>query len=94
MEKMQEYSPNRGGLLYIDSLLLIIILFIYMLNDIPVPGYACTNLPSHPPSHLLPIASMRVLLYTLTHSHITTLAFPYIGTSNLHRTKGLPSNRC
>ena len=28
----------------------------------------------------------------LTHSHLTTLAFPYTGVSSLHRTKGLSSH--
>ena len=27
-----------------------------------------------------------------THSHFLVLAFPYTGTLNLHRTKGLPSH--
>ena len=27
-----------------------------------------------------------------THSHLTALAFPYTGASNLHRTKGLSSH--
>ena len=27
-----------------------------------------------------------------THSHLTTLAFPYAGPSSLHRNKGLPSH--
>ena len=41
---------------------------------------------------LLPFASVRVLLHSLTHSHLTTLACPYAGASNLHGTKGLPSH--
>ena len=39
-----------------------------------------------------PSASMRVLPYPLTHSHLTALAFPYTGALSLHRTKGLPSH--
>ena len=35
-----------------------------------------------------PSASMRVLPYPPTHSHLTALAFPYTGASSLHRTKG------
>jgi hypothetical protein len=39
----------------------------------------------------LPFTSLRVFLHPLTHSCLTALAPPYIGTSSLHRTKGLPS---
>ena len=47
------------------------------------------HLIPHLPS---PFASTGVLLHPLTHSHCTTLASPYAGASNLHRTKGLPSH--
>ena len=36
--------------------------------------------------------SLRMLPYPPTHSCLNTLAFPYIGASILHRTKGLPSH--
>jgi len=36
-------------------------------------------------------AFMRVLPHPSTHSHLTSLAFPYTGTRSLHRTKGLSS---
>ena len=29
--------------------------------------------------------------YPHTHSHLSALAFPYDGSSSLHRTKGLPT---
>jgi hypothetical protein len=51
----------------------------------PLPGFSSAN-PLSPP-HL---ASMRVLPHLPTYSCLTTLAFPYTGTSSLHRTKGLP----
>ena len=40
----------------------------------------------------LPPASMRVLLNSPTHDHITALAIPYAGVSSFHGTKGLPSH--
>ena len=44
------------------------------------------------PSSLSPLpASMRVLPHPPTHSCLSTLSFPYAGSSSLHRTKGLPS---
>jgi hypothetical protein len=61
------------------------ILFIYISNVILFPIFLFTN----PYSISLLPASMRVLPNPPTHSHLTTLAFPYIGTSNLHKTKGL-----
>jgi hypothetical protein len=51
-------------------------------------------LPVFPPHPLFPphmTASMRVLPHLPTHSHLSALAFPYPGSSSLHRTKGLPS---
>jgi hypothetical protein len=47
--------------------------------------------PLSPPPHPHP-ASMRVLPYPLTHSHLTALAFPYTGASNTIRPKGLSSH--
>jgi hypothetical protein len=43
---------------------------------------------------LLSFTSMTALLHPLTHSLLTTLASPYSGSSNLHRTKYLPSHLC
>ena len=39
-----------------------------------------------------PPASMKVLPYQLTHSHLTSLTFLYTGAWGLHMTKGLPSH--
>ena len=36
----------------------------------------------------------RVVPHPPTLSHPTTIAFPYAGASNLHRTKALPSHCC
>lgn len=69
---------------------LLVILFIYISNVISHPSFPSTNplLPSPP------TASMRVLSHLPTHLWISALAFPYPGSSNLHRTKGLPSQGC
>jgi hypothetical protein len=69
---------------------LLVILFIYISNVISHPSFPSTNplLPSPP------TASMRVLSHLPTHLWISALAFPYPGSSNLHRTKGLPSKGC
>jgi hypothetical protein len=58
---------------------LLIILFIYISNDIPLPGYLSTTHPFHSPRSPLP-ASKRVLLYPFTHSCLTPLASPYTET--------------
>ena len=47
--------------------------------------------PSKTPNPIPP-ASMRVLPNTSIHSNLTTLAFPYTGSSSLHSTKGLSSH--
>ena len=47
--------------------------------------------PPQPPSYPFPFASMWMLPYLLTHSHLTTLASPYAVASSLHRTKSLSS---
>ena len=63
-----------------------VILFIYISNVIPFPGFTSTNphpIPMHP-------ASMRVIT-SATHTLLShALAFSYAGASSLHRTKGLP----
>lgn len=57
-----------------------------MLSTFPVsPPQTPSPLPS-------PHASMRVLPHPPTHSHLRALAFPYAGSSSLHRTKGLFSH--
>jgi hypothetical protein len=66
----------------------LVILFIYISNVIPLPGFPSTKLLSHP----LPSASIRMLPHPPTHSQCTTLAFPYAGVSSLHQTKALPSH--
>ena len=45
--------------------------------------------PQAPYPFLLPPASIRVLLYLPTNFCLSSLAFPYPGSSNLHRTNGL-----
>ena len=47
--------------------------------------------PFQLPLHKAPV-SMRVLPHQPTHSCLSALAFPYLG--SLHRTKGLPSQWC
>ena len=37
---------------------------------------------------------LRVLLHPLSHSHLTALAAPYAGASNLHKMKGFSSYWC
>ena len=86
-------------------LLLLIIQLIYISNNIPLPSYPSTNLPSpdiplpsypsatslHPPS-ALPIPF--VYIYSTTHPQSPTPAAPasrYSGASNLSETKFLPS---
>jgi hypothetical protein len=64
------------------------ILFVYILNVIPFPGF-----PSASPRPIPPYpTSMSVLPHPPTHSHLTTLVFLYTGASSLHRTKGLLSH--
>ena len=59
-----------------------------MLTPFPVsPLQTPYPIPPYP-------ASMRVLPHPPTHSCLTSLAFLYTEASNLHRTKGLPSNWC
>jgi hypothetical protein len=53
--------------------------------------FKCYHLSSFPSTSLPPPASMRVLPHPPTYSCLSTLAFPYPGSSSLHRTKGIPS---
>ena len=65
----------------------IAILFIYISNVVSFlfsPAQILYPIP-------LPFTSMKVIPYSPTHSHLTTLATPYAEVSSLHRTKGLPS---
>jgi len=73
--------------MYMTAHFLLIVLFMYISNDIPLLH---TPHPI-PPSPLL-FASMMVLLHPLSHSYLTALASPNTGASNLYRTKGLPSH--
>ena len=63
------------------------ILFFYISNVIPFPGFPSTAPYSIP---LSPV-SMRVLSHLPTHSHLAALEFPYIGALNLKRIKCLYS---
>ena len=60
----------------------------FISNIIPFPAFLSgTPFPTLPPP-----VSMRMLPHPPTHSRLTTLAFPYVGGSNLHRTRGLSSH--
>ena len=65
---------------------LFLILFMYISNVVPFPGFPSANPLSHPPSPV----SLRVM----PHFYLTTLASPYVGASSLHRPIGLHSNWC
>jgi hypothetical protein len=66
-------------------------LFIYISNVIPFPGFPSAKTLCYPtPTQCFD--SMRMLPQSPTHFRLTALAFFYIGASNLHRTKGLPSH--
>jgi F0F1-type ATP synthase membrane subunit a len=58
----------------------LLILFIYISNVIPLSGFPSENSLSHPPTSCSPTHQFR----------LTTLAFPYAGAMNLHKTKGSP----
>ena len=60
------------------------IFFIFISNVIPFPSFLVESPYPIPP---LP-TSMRVFLYSPTHSCLPDLAFPYTGALSLHRTKG------
>jgi hypothetical protein len=53
--------------------------------------FKCFPLSWYPHPMHLPFASKMVLSHALTHSCLTPLTPAYAGTTNLHRTKGLPS---
>ena len=70
-------------------LFLLIIPFIYISNDIPLPTYPSTA--HHPTKTFCPFtfASMTVLPHPLTLSCPTTLVSSYAGASNLHRSNSV-----
>jgi hypothetical protein len=73
-------------MLIIFSFLKFTILYIYISNAICLP-----NLPSIIPlPFLLPFASKRVLPYPPTYTHLTPLASPFTGATNLHRPRASP----
>jgi hypothetical protein len=73
-------------LLFLSFLKNFIGYFIYLhLNVIPLPSFPST---SPLPPHLYKGAPPP------THSCLSSLAFPYPGSSSLHRNKGLPSQWC
>jgi hypothetical protein len=64
---------------------------------VPTLCYPSCQFPLHKPlitSHSPSPASMRVLPHLLPHSCLSALAFPYPGSSSLHRSKGLPFQWC
>jgi hypothetical protein len=71
-------SMQKENIFNINFLLDIV--FIYISNVIPFPGFPSENLISPPCAH------------QPTHSHFLALAFPYSGALNLHRIKGLSSH--
>jgi hypothetical protein len=68
-------------------LFLLFILFIYITNAIPLPSFPSTN------PLVLPCL-YEGAPHLPTFSCLSALAFPYPGSSSLHRTKGLPSHCC
>jgi hypothetical protein len=73
---------------YLTTATIFIVYFIYLhFKSYPLPCFPSIILSS------MVLASMRVLAYPPTHYCLSVLAFPYPGTSKLHRTKGTtPSN--
>jgi hypothetical protein len=65
------------------------IFFIYISNDIPLPGYPFTNCLSYTASPS-PFAFMRVLFHPLTYCNLTALTSFYGGSSSPNLNKGLP----
>jgi hypothetical protein len=73
---------------YATKVFKLVILFIYISNMISLPSFPSTN-----PLFSLPRpAPMRVCPQPATHPCLSTLAFPYAGSSSLHKNKGLPSH--
>jgi hypothetical protein len=68
----------------------LIILFVYISNDIPFPGYHSTN-----PHPLSTLSLLWEITSPTTYLSCPTIpASPYTGASNLHSTKGLPFHCC
>ena len=65
---------------------LLVILFIYISNVIPLPSFPSTSPLPPPPSPYFYDGAPPV-----PYSCLRGLAFSYSGSSNLHWTKGLPS---
>jgi hypothetical protein len=80
-------SVREGGSLFFNIFYFLIISFLYISNDIPLPCWLTLhNSPTPFIIHLLlpPLCFYGVLTHPPTHP--TTPAFPYAGASNLHRT--------
>jgi hypothetical protein len=90
-QKISIYSESMLKDKNISFLTLFIGYFVYLHFK-----YYLINSSTLPTESLYPLcpspASMRVLPQAHTHSHLTTLAFPYTGATSLHRTKGLSSH--
>jgi hypothetical protein len=78
------YNSPLWGTQIMLCLFLVILFTFQMLSPFPV------FLLQNPHPIPLPHASMRVFPHPPTHSPLIASAFPYAGTLNLHRTKGLP----
>ena len=89
----QDFSPSTlyhwplSNITEVLFFFLVIILFVYISNDIP--GYSSMNLPIPSLLSPLPFVSMRVLLHPFAHSLLTPLAPHYSG----HQAS-LPSHWC
>jgi hypothetical protein len=59
---------------------LLVIVYIYIPNDVPLPGFPWTN----------PLSLLPHLYEGAPPSHLTALASPYTGALSCHRTKDLP----
>jgi hypothetical protein len=90
-------SCRSSGTQYLFIYLLFILLiipFVYISNEIPIPGQSSTKPLSHICFSPLPFAARRLLPHWYTFSCPTVPTSPYTGASNQHRTKGLPSYWC
>ena len=70
-----------------------VILLIYISNVSLLLGFPLTNLLSHPPNPCF-YKGAPLPTHPSTQSRLSALAFPYAGSSSLHRTKGFPSHWC
>jgi hypothetical protein len=76
----------------ITIIIIIIIPFIYISNDIPLPDYPSANPYPTPTLSSLIFASVSILPHPPTISCSTASVSPYTGSSNFHRTEDLPSD--